>query len=86
MKNAERSKSLAAKDEAAGMGFGEGHYSPTIRVVFEPEHTPVRKMLVKYEWRETLCRNSILNCGQVGRNRLWDAGEYAPFPPGHHGH
>ncbi len=85
MGSAERSRSLAAKDEAAGTGFGEGQYSPTVRVAFEPERTPVQKTLVKYEWREVLCRKGILNCGQEGRNRLWDDGEYAPFPPGYRG-
>jgi len=81
---AEQSKSQAAKDEAAGTGFGESQYSPTVRVAFEPERTPAQKTLVKYEWRETLCRKGILRCsGQESRNRLWDEGEYAPFPPGY---
>jgi hypothetical protein len=82
---AAESKSLAARDEAAGTGFGEGQYSPTVRVAFEPERTPAQKMLVKYEWRETLCKKGIINCGQEGRNRLWDEGEYAPFPPVYRG-
>ena len=74
-----------AKDQAAGTGFGEGQYSPTVRVAFEPEQTSAQKVLVRYEWRETLCRKGIINCGQEGRNRLWDDGEYAPFPPGYRG-
>lgn len=83
--SAERSKSQAAKDETAGTGFGEGQYSPTVRVAFEPERTPIQRTLVKYEWRETLCRKGIISCVQEGRNRLWDEGEYAPFPPGYRG-
>jgi hypothetical protein len=83
--SAERSKTLSAKDEAAGTGFGEGQYSPTVRVAFEPERTPVQKTLVKYEWREVLCRKGILSCGPEIGNRLWDEREYAPFPPGHRG-
>jgi len=76
----------AAMEESAGTGFGEGQYSPTVRVAFEPESTPAQKTLVKYEWRETLCRKGILRCsGQESRNRLWDEGEYAPFPPGYRG-
>ena len=82
MEGADRSKSLA-KDQAAGTGFGEGQYSPTVRVAFDPERTPAQKTLVKYEWRETLCRKGIISCSQEGRNRLWDDGEYAPFPPGY---
>jgi hypothetical protein len=83
--SAERSKSLGSQDEAAGTGFGERQYSPTVRVDFEPEHIPVQKTLVKYEWREVLCRKGILNCGVVTGNRLWDENEYAPFPPEHRG-
>jgi hypothetical protein len=83
--SAERSKTLSAKDESAGTGFGEGQYSPTVRVAFEPERTPVQKTLVKYEWREVLCRKGILSCGPEIGNRLWDEREYAPFPPGHRG-
>jgi len=85
MGSAEQSASLAAKDEAAGTGFGEGQYSPTVRVAFEPERTPVQKTLVKYEWREVLCRKGILSCGPEIGNRLWDDGEYASYPPGYRG-
>jgi hypothetical protein len=83
MGSAERSKSLAAKDETAGTGFGEGLYSPTVRVVFEPERTPVQKTLIKYEWREVLCRKGLVNCGDVTGNRLWDEQGFAPYPPGY---
>lgn len=71
-------------DESAGTGFGDARYSPVIKVEFEPEAVPVQKTLVKYEWRETLCRKGILRCGQQPQNRLWDEG-YAPFPPGYAG-
>ena len=84
-RSAEQGKSLASKDEAAGTGFGEGQYSPVVRVAFEPERAPVQKTLVKYEWRETLCRKGIISCGQEGRNRIWDEGEYAPYPPEYRG-
>ena len=83
--NAERSKSSSARDEAAGTGFGERQYSPIVSVAFEPEHTPVQKTLVKYEWREVLCRKGILNCGAVTGNRLWDENGYAPYPPEYRG-
>jgi hypothetical protein len=75
----------AAREESAGTGFGEGQYSPTVRVAFEPERTPVQKTLVKYEWREVLCKKGILNCGTVTGNRLWDENGYAPYPPEHRG-
>ena len=76
-----RSKSGAVKDEATGTGFGDAQYSPTIKVAFEPESNPLQKMLVKYEWREVLCRKGILSCGQQMGNRLWSKDEYAPYPP-----
>lgn len=76
-----RQKTLA--DHSAGTGFGESQYSPVIIVEFEPERTPVQKTLVKYEWRETLCRKGLLRCGQGAGNRLWDQNEYARYPPGY---
>ena len=78
-----REKAGAARDESAGTGFGDEQYSPTIQVAFEPEATPILKTLVKYEWREVLCRKGILNCRQEPKNRLWDEDEYAPYPPGY---
>ena len=78
-----RSKTGAARDEGAGTGFGDEQYSPVIRVAFEPDLTPVQKTLVKYEWREVLCRKGILNCRQEPKNRLWNEDEYAPYPPGY---
>jgi hypothetical protein len=76
-------KAGTARDERAGTGFGDEQYSPTIKVAFEPECTPVQKMLIKYEWREVLCRKGILICSQEPKNRLWDEEDYAPFPPGY---
>jgi hypothetical protein len=83
--SAERSapgKAGLARDESAGTGFGNERYSPAIQVSFEPESTPIQKRLIKYEWREVLCRKGILVCRGEEQNRLWDADDYAPFPPG----
>jgi len=71
-----------AKEEAAGTGFGSAQYSPTVQMAFEPEAAAVQKVLMKYEWRETLCRKGVIRCGQETGNRLWDETDYAPFPPG----
>jgi hypothetical protein len=79
-------KAEAFGDERAGTGFGDEHYSPTIRVAFIPEKRPVQKTLIKYEWREVLCRKGILFCQADPRNRLWDEDEYAPYPPGYARH
>ena len=76
-------KAGMARDERAGTGFGNEQYSPTIKVAFEPECSPVQKLLIKYEWREVLCRKGILVCKREPKNRLWDEEDYAPFPPGY---
>ncbi len=80
-----RSQEKALADESAGTGFGDAQYSPVIHVEFEPERMPVQKTIVKYEWRETLCRKGILQCGQERKNRMWDQDGYAPYPPGYSG-
>jgi len=82
---AARSKGKMLADESAGTGFGDAQYSPVVNVQFEPERAPVQKVLVKYEWRDVLCRKGLLRCGQDTGNRLWDEGGYAPFPPGYPG-
>jgi hypothetical protein len=69
--------------ESAGTGFGDGRYSPVVRVDFEPERRPHEKILVKYEWRDVLCKKGIIKCWKGDRNRLWDESGYAPFPPGY---
>ncbi|MBI5043805.1 MAG: hypothetical protein HZC10_08290 [Nitrospirae bacterium] len=68
---------------AAGTGFGDERYSPVIKVEFEPEGNPFKKILVKYEWRESLCKKGLLKCEPEERNRLWDEDKYAPYPPGY---
>ena len=73
----------SARDEA-GTGFGNEHYSPVVKVEFEPESIPVEKFLVKYEWRHELCKKGIIQCRPEPRNRLWDRDEYAPYPPGYY--
>jgi hypothetical protein len=78
-----KGKAGTARDERAGTGFGNEHYSPTIEVAFEPEAAPVQKTLLKYEWRETLCSKGIIDCQREPRNRLWDEDAYAPFAPGY---
>jgi hypothetical protein len=70
--------------QSAGTGWGREEYSPSRQVSFEHERRAVETVLIKYEWRETLCRMGVISCGQtVGRNhnRLWDDYGYAPPPP-----
>lgn len=76
----------AAKSEAerAGTGFGRQEHSPARLVAFDPESKTAEKILIKYEWRSTLCRRGIVHCAtnRPPRNRLWDDGDFAPPPPG----
>ncbi len=69
--------------ENAGTGYGREEYSPVRFVSFEPEAKAVETILIKYEWRSTLCRMGIVTCEspRPPRNRLWDYGGYAPPPP-----
>ena len=78
-------KSEAARDESAGTGFGDERYSPAIKVAFGPEDHPVQKTLIKYEWRDVLCKKGLLQCRKEPRNRLWDEDNYAPYPPRYQG-
>ena len=71
--------------ESAGTGYGQSEYSPTYIVEFEPEKRAVNTAYIKYEWRSTLCRLGVIDCGNPDRrphNRLWDNNGYAPPPPG----
>jgi hypothetical protein len=67
------------KSEQAGTGFGETTYSPTRYVQFEPEGSPIDRIVMKYEWRAELCKKGFIHCGP--KNRLWPEGhEFAPIP------
>jgi len=70
--------------ESAGTGYGHEEYSPSYRVEFEPERKAVESILIKYEWRKTLCKMNIINCGRTyvhSHNRIWENDGYAPPPP-----
>jgi hypothetical protein len=69
--------------ESAGTGYGREEFSPSRVVSFEPEVRAVETILIKYEWRATLCRMGIVSCAPPWppKNRLWDGGGYAPSPP-----
>lgn len=74
-----------AADRSAGTGYGRSEYAPSYTVAFEPEPRSVENLYIKYEWRSTLCKMGIANCGRTypkPYNRLWDHGGYAPPPPG----
>ncbi len=79
-------KSMEKRESAAGTGYGETTYSPSVTVSFEPLPDAIEKVFLKYEWRETLCKKGIVSACQIppqpGQNRFWpDNGGYAPPPP-----
>jgi hypothetical protein len=80
-------KGQSRASESAGTGYGQEEYSPSYRVEFEPEKRAVESILIKYEWRKTLCKMNIIDCGcaqEHSRNRLWGNDDYAPPPPCRH--
>ncbi|BCO10623.1 hypothetical protein GF1_29990 [Desulfolithobacter dissulfuricans] len=75
------------KRNFAGTGFGESAWSPARRVNFRAAGKPVLVKFIKYEWRRTLCRRGVIDCGshhcqrQPG-NRFWPEEKCAPgFAP-----
>jgi hypothetical protein len=66
--------------ESAGTGFGRDDYSPSRLVAFDPEPRAIETILIKYEWRSTLCRRGIISCETPlpPPNRLWEEEGYAP--------
>ena len=79
------SPAIQSKDaERAGTGYGREEYSPSYRVQFDPENRAVESILIKYEWRKTLCDLKIINCcrfNEYSHNRIWDNDGYAPPRP-----
>jgi hypothetical protein len=74
----------AEASDNAGTGYGSEEYSPSRRVHFDPEGRAMESILIKYEWRSTLCRKQVIDCGMTSGhsyNRLWDNDGYAPPPP-----
>jgi hypothetical protein len=70
---------------APGTGYGESEWSPSRRVEFEPARRPFARFFLKYAWRDTLCREGVIDCGRDRPrpyNRSWDENDdYAPPPP-----
>ncbi|MBL8260640.1 MAG: hypothetical protein JNM60_12595 [Candidatus Competibacteraceae bacterium] len=76
----------AARESAPGTGYGETEWSPSRQVDFAPERRPFSQFFIKYVWRETLCRQGVIDCEgyrRPPRNRFWDErdDQFAPPPP-----
>jgi hypothetical protein len=71
----------ARRADSAGTGYGDRRIDRAIEVEFVARASAERRHFIKYEWRETLCRKQVLDCGEP--NRFWDESVlgFAPPPP-----
>lgn len=71
----------ASRIESPGTGYGDRRVDHAVEVEFVARSTADSRHLIKYEWRETLCRKHLLECGE--KNRFWEdsALGFAPPPP-----
>jgi hypothetical protein len=70
-----------AAEKSAGTGYGERRIDRAVEVDFVAQSEADSRHFIKYEWRETLCRKHLLECGE--KNRFWDESTlgFAPPPP-----
>jgi hypothetical protein len=70
-----------AAEKSAGTGYGDRRADHAVEVEFVAESSAESRHFIKYEWRETLCRKRVLECGE--KNRFWDESVlgFAPPPP-----
>ena len=78
---AEKAESRARRSDSAGTGYGERREDRAYEVEFVAQSNADTRHFIKYEWRETLCRKHVLECGEP--NRFWDESVlgFAPPPP-----
>ncbi len=71
-----------AAEKSAGTGYGDRRVDRAVEVEFVAQSDAATRHFIKYEWRETLCRKKVLECGE--KNRFWDESTlgFAPPPPG----
>jgi hypothetical protein len=77
-----REKSVRqSRADSAGTGYGDRRIDRAVQVEFVARPEPDSRHFIKYEWRETLCRKQVLDCGEP--NRFWDESTlgFAPPPP-----
>lgn len=66
---------------SAGTGHGDRRVDRAVQVEFVARPDAESRHFIKYEWRETLCRKRVVECGES--NRFWDESRlgFAPPPP-----
>ena len=69
------------RSKSAGTGYGDRRIDRAYEVEFTAQSNVDSRHFIKYEWRETLCRKNLLDCGE--KNRFWDESTlgFAPPPP-----
>lgn len=79
--SAPAAKESARRDESPGTGYGDRRVDHAVQVEFVAQSAAESRHFIKYEWRETLCRKQLLECGD--KNRFWDESTlgFAPPPP-----
>jgi hypothetical protein len=70
-----------AQEKSAGTGYGDRRVDRAVEVEFLAQSSVDSRHFLKYEWRETLCRKQVIECGES--NRFWDERTlgFAPPPP-----
>jgi len=74
-------KSAPRRDESAGTGYGDRRADHAVQVEFVARPNADGRHFIRYEWRESLCRKHLIECGE--QNRFWDESTlgFAPPPP-----
>ena len=77
-------KSAGRRNESAGTGYGDRRADHAVQVEFVARSSADSRHFIKYEWRDTLCRKHLIECGET--NRFWDETTlgFAPPPPRRH--
>jgi hypothetical protein len=80
-RGAAKAESSRQRADSAGTGYGDRRADPVVEVDFVARSAADSRHFIKYEWRETLCRRKLLECGEP--NRFWDESVlgFAPPPP-----
>jgi hypothetical protein len=70
-----------SRADSAGTGYGDRRIDRAVEVEFVARSDPDSRHFIKYEWRDSLCRKRVLECGE--QNRFWDESTlgFAPPPP-----
>ena len=66
-------------EKSAGTGYGDRRIDRAVQVQFVARDSADSRHFIKYEWRDTLCRKHLVECGE--KNRFWDESTLGFAPP-----